>query len=161
MAEDKKKKPTIEESSEILVRVAGQDIPGSKSIYSGLTRIKGISWSISNAVCNNLNLKKNKKFFEVDKITIQKIEKELENLKVPGFLKNRRADFDSGDDVHLLGVKLDMRKEFDIKRLRQIKSYRGIRHALKLPVRGQRTRSHFRKSGITIGVKKPKTGKKG
>ena len=52
---------------------------------------------------------------------------------------------------------LDIKKEFDIKRLREIKSYRGIRHSAKLPSRGQRTRSHFRKKGIAMGVKRKKT----
>jgi small subunit ribosomal protein S13 len=49
-----------------------------------------------------------------------------------------------------------MKKEFDIKRLRKIKSYRGIRHASKLPVRGQRTRANFRRKGHAVGVKRKK-----
>jgi small subunit ribosomal protein S13 len=47
-----------------------------------------------------------------------------------------------------------MKRDFDIKRLREIKSYRGIRHALKQPSRGQRTRSHFRSKKKAMGVKK-------
>jgi len=50
---------------------------------------------------------------------------------------------------------LKLRKEFDIKRLKKVKSYRGMRHAFGLPVRGQRTRSHFRK-GRSVGVQKKK-----
>jgi small subunit ribosomal protein S13 len=161
MAEEKKKKPMMEESNEILVRIAGQDIPGSKNLYSGLTRVKGISWVVSKIVCNNLGLDKKMKVSDLDKASVQNIEKELENLNAPDFVKNRRGDFDSGKDMHLLGIKLDMRKEFDIKRLKKIKSYRGTRHTMKLPVRGQRTRSNFRKVGIAVGVKKPKIGKKG
>ena len=49
---------------------------------------------------------------------------------------------------------LDIQKEFDIKRLKKIKSYRGLRHAQGLPVRGQRTRSHFRKKGGAVSVRK-------
>jgi len=49
-----------------------------------------------------------------------------------------------------------MQKEFDIKRFRKMKSYRGLRHANKLPVRGQRTRSNFRAKGKTVGVRKKK-----
>ena len=41
-------------------------------------------------------------------------------------------------------VSLKLRKEFDLKRLKKIKSYKGIRHSLGLPVRGQRTRSNAR-----------------
>ena len=156
-----KKKQPVEEETEFLIRISGQDIPGSKNLYVGLVRIKGVSWNIANALCYKLKLDKNMKVSQLNKLEIQKIEKALEKLDVPDFIKNRRNDFDSGESMHLLGVKLDMRKEFDIKKLKQIRSYRGMRHSLKLPVRGQRTRSNFRKSGIAMGVKKPKIGKKG
>jgi small subunit ribosomal protein S13 len=53
-----------------------------------------------------------------------------------------------------------MVKEFDIKRMKQIKSYKGMRHSLKQPVRGQRTRSHFRTTGVAVGVKKGGGAKK-
>ncbi|HDD46536.1 MAG TPA: 30S ribosomal protein S13, partial [Candidatus Aenigmarchaeota archaeon] len=43
--------------------------------------------------------------------------------------------------------------KLDINFMKKIKTYKGIRHALGLPVRGQRTRSSFRK-GRTIGVKR-------
>ena len=155
-----KKKHILEESNEILVRILGYDIPGSRNLYSGLTRIKGVSWSISNALCNELEMKKTQKIHELSKEDIKKIEEALSSLKIPGFIKNRRADLDTGEDQHLFGIDLDMRKEFDIKRLKKIKSYKGVRHSLKLPVRGQRTRSNFRKVGIAVGVKKPKIGKK-
>jgi small subunit ribosomal protein S13 len=39
-----------------------------------------------------------------------------------------------------------LRKEFDIKRLKKIKAYRGVRHSAHLPVRGQRTKANFRKN---------------
>ena len=44
--------------------------------------------------------------------------------------------------------------EIDIKKMIKMKSYKGTRHTSGLPVRGQRTRSHFRKSGVAMGVKK-------
>lgn len=156
-----KKKSIIEEEHEALVRILGQDIPANKNVYAGLTRIKGVSWSTSNIICIKLGLDKKTRISELGKEQIQKIEDALKKLDVSGHLKNRNKDSDTGEARHLLGVDLDMRKEFDIKRLKQIKSYKGLRHALKLPVRGQRTRSNFRKSGIAVGVKKPKMGKKG
>jgi small subunit ribosomal protein S13 len=154
-----KKRPELssrekELESEILVRIFGYDIPGSKNIYAGLTRIKGISWTISNAVCLKLKLPRNKKIGELTKPEIQKIEEFLENLPVYNFLKNRRSDVETGETAHYFSADLEMKRDFDIKRLREIKSYRGIRHALKQPVRGQRTRSHFRKKGRAMGVKK-------
>jgi small subunit ribosomal protein S13 len=151
---EKPKKHEEREEHEMLVRILGYDIPGSKNLYTGLIRIKGISWAISNAVCIKLGFPKNKKVSELSKPDIQKIENFLETLPVYDFLKNRRTDIETGKTEHFFGTDLDMKRDFDIKRLREIKSYRGIRHALKQPVRGQRTRSHFRKKARAMGVKK-------
>ena len=81
---------------------------------------------------------------------------EIENPRIPDFMKNRRRDMDTGETKHLSTNNLDLRKEFDIKRLKKIRSYRGLRHAKGLPVRGQRTKSHFRtrgKKNKAVGVK--------
>ncbi|HLF53794.1 MAG TPA: 30S ribosomal protein S13 [Candidatus Nanoarchaeia archaeon] len=155
---EKTEKPRRPEPSrienEMLVRILGFDIPGSKNLYSGLIRIKGISWTIANAACLKLGYPKNKKVADLSKEDIQKIEDFLKALPVYDFLKNRRADPETGQTSHFFGTDLEMKRDFDIKRLRGIKSYRGIRHALKQPTRGQRTRSHFRKTGVAMGVKK-------
>lgn len=148
------KRPQIEETNEVLVRILGYDIPGSKNLIVGLTRIKGVSWAISNAVCLKLNMSKAKKISELSKAEIQQIESFLKNPQVYDFLKNRRLDRESGETKHYFGSDLDIKREFDIKRLKEIKSYKGLRHALKLPVRGQRTRSHFRNKGVAMGVKR-------
>lgn len=151
---ENKRPPHLEEKNEVIVRILGQDIPGSKNLYVGLTHIKGVSWSIANVACIKLNLDRKKRIKDLDKKEIERIENFLKTLDTYVFLMNRRADFDTGDNRHLLGTDLDVRKEFDIKRLKKIKSYRGNRHALGQPVRGQSTRSHFRKSGVAVGVKK-------
>ena len=97
----------------------------------------------------------------MSKDEIVKIEEFLKAGKFPKFLLNRRNDFTTGKDSHLFGNDLELSEELDIKRLKKIKSYRGIRHATGQPVRGQRTKSHFRKNKA-IGVqKKAKPGKKG
>ena len=73
------------------------------------------------------------------------------------FLLNRRKDFESGLDKHLSSTDLELQRDFDIKRLKKIKSYRGIRHAAGQPVRGQRTKAHFRKNrGKSVGIKSKK-----
>lgn len=146
----------IEELPETLIRIFGYDIPGSKNIYTGLTNIKGISWAVSNAICIKLNLPRFKKISELSKEEIQKIEAFLNELPIPNFLKNRRFDPETGEMKHFLGTELDLTKEFDIKRLMKIKSYRGIRHSTGQPTRGQKTRSHFRdrKNKQMVGFKK-------
>lgn len=160
-AKEKKKFVPQEEKNEILVRIFGYDIPGSRNIFSGLTRIKGISWTISNAVCLKLGYPRTKKISELTNEDITKIEEFLKNINVYNFLKNRRSDVETGVTSHLYGTDLDMKKEFDIKRLKEIKSYKGIRHSLGQPVRGQRTRSHFRKNRkVSGGIKKVAAPKK-
>ena len=152
--DEKKRKFEEENKAEFLVRILGYDIPGSRGLMTGLLRIKGISWAISNAVCLKLNMPKNKKISDLSKVEIQQIEAFLRDLKVYDFMKNRRFDIETGETKHIFGSDLDVKREFDIKRLKEIKSYRGLRHSLRLPTRGQRTRSHFRSKGNSMGVKK-------
>jgi len=167
---EKEKKPEIVYAS--LVRILQTDIPGHKKVLAGLTYIKGVSWSISNAICKILKIDSDKKVMDLDKKEIGKIEDFLKNPRLPKFLLNRRKDFKTGKDSHILTTQLDITKEFDIRRLKKIRSYRGLRHALGQPTRGQRTRSHFRAKGKkkAVGVikkkvkeaarKKPEGGKK-
>ena len=144
---------------ENLVRIFSTDIPGNKNVFSGLTRIKGISYAMSGAACHKLGIDKMKKIKDLNKEEIEKISKFLENPTIPGFLLNRNKDREIGENKHLIGTDLSLQKEFDIKRLKKIRSYRGLRHATGQPVRGQRTKSHFRKNK-TVGVmKKAKAGK--
>lgn len=146
-----------EKREDRVVRILSRDIEGKMSVYSGLAKIKGISWAISNAICKKLDLDKNKKIGSLTEEEIKKITAFIKNTELPPYLLNRARDFESGEDKHLIGSDLELRKEFDIKRLKKIKSYRGLRHSSKLPLRGQRTKGNFRpnrkKGG---GIKKKK-----
>ena len=142
-----------------VVRIMSKDMEGKTKVYSGLAKIKGISWSMSNAICNSLKIDKNRKIGSLTEEEMKKISDFVKNPKVPSFLLNRRKDFETGENKHLQGSDLELKQEFDIKRLKKIKSYRGLRHMSNLPSRGQRTRSNFRKnrrrgSGIKKKVKK-------
>jgi small subunit ribosomal protein S13 len=141
-----------------IIRITSTDIPGSKKILVGLTYIKGISWAMSNAICNVLKIDNNRKILSLTKDEIQEISDFIKNPKVPSFLMNRRKDRETGESAHLITSDLDIKKEFDIKRHKKIRSYRGIRHMLGQPVRGQRTKSHFRKNK-TVGVMKKSVAK--
>ena len=144
-----------------LIRLGEADLPGDKSIYHALRRIKGVSYSLSNAVLKTLKIDKNIKVNDLKKEDLDRIKEVIDNpkkFKIYTWLLNRRRDYDTGEDLHLTGSQLNLRKQFDVKRLIGIRSYRGMRHATNQPVRGQRTRSHFRK-GAAVGVKRKK-GKK-
>ncbi len=138
-----------------IIRIMQKDIEGRTNIYPGLTKIKGVSWSLSNAVCIKMGLDKNRKIESLTESEIKKLEEFLKNPDIPKFLKNRQRDFETGRDEHLIGSNLELRKEFDIKRMKKIKSYKGYRHVAGLPVRGQRTKAHFRKNRSKgAGIKK-------
>jgi small subunit ribosomal protein S13 len=133
-----------EKREERLVRILSKDIEGKMKTYVGLTKIKGISWTFSNAVCKALKLDKNKTIGALTEEEIQKITDFIKNPILPNHILNRRKDIETGTEKHLTGTDLDLRKDFDIKRLKKIKSYRGLRHTAGLPSRGQRTKAHFR-----------------
>jgi len=142
-----------------IVRVINADILGSKQLHHGLTAISGVGFSFSAAICNVFNLDFYRKIGTLTDEEIKQIEDAIKNpskYDIPYHLYNRRKDIETGLDKHLMGSELKLSREFDIKRLKRIKSYRGIRHALGLPVRGQKTRSNFRK-GKTVGVSKKRT----
>ena len=70
---------------------------------------------------------------------------------------------EDGKDFHLLTGNLSFAEENDVKRLKKIRSYRGIRHGQGLPVRGQKTKANFRKNKgkVSLGVAKKSSSKAG
>ncbi len=73
----------------------------------------------------------------------------------PVWMLNRRKDLELGEDRHLITSDLTFTQDNDIKMLKKIRSYKGVRHILGQPVRGQRTKSNFRKNKgkVHLGVK--------
>jgi len=157
MAEENKKHQRKEENDVTLVRVLGKDIRGDKKLGAALTQIGGISWTLGNAICKILKLDRGQRIQDVDKDEMGKIEAFIKNPQVPAFLKNRQNDLETGEDMHVSGADLKLRKEFDIKRMKKIRSYKGIRHTANLPVRGQRTKGNFRRNrGKSVAAAKKK-----
>ena len=163
MAEELKKQgmENVEKKHEIreIVRMLSVDIPGDRNVYTGLTRIKGVSWGLSNAVCRILKIGRGKKIGELSEEEVKMISDFIKSPKLPKFLLNRRNDIEEGADSHRIGTELEMTREFDIKRLKKMKCYKGVRHSQGQPVRGQKTRSHFRKNKIGGIMKKLKKAK--
>ncbi len=149
-----------------LVRIATTDLDGAKPIYHSLTKIKGISYMFSNFVIHAAGIERKKKTGLLTDSEIKRIEDVLKSpmeYRAPSWILNRRKDFATGKDFHLIGSDLSFTQDNDIKIMKKIKSYKGVRHILGLPARGQRTKSNFRKNkGKVMGVKKrtgAKTGK--
>jgi small subunit ribosomal protein S13 len=153
--EIQKQKTDEKKYEEKLIRILSKDIEGGLKVYVGLTKIKGISWSLANAICKSLNINKERKIGSLSKEEIEKINEFIKKPKMPIYLFNRKSDIETGENKHLVGSDLELQKELDIGRLKKIKSYRGFRHAVGLPLRGQRTKSHFRRNKRkSVGIKK-------
>ena len=145
------------------VRVSGVILDGGKELSQAITSIRGIGMRTAKITTKKLGYKKGKKLGSLTDKDIEKLEEKIENLKTitPEWMLNKQKEPNTGETTHLIGPDLDMSLREDITRQQKIKSYKGIRHSLHLPVRGQRTRSSFRK-GATLGVvrKKAMPGKK-
>ena len=143
-----------------IVRIVNTDLKGEKQLLYGLTKIKGVSIMYANAACRLAGINPQKKVGNLEEAEVAKLDKIIaqpgEN-GMPTWMLNRRFDPESGEDAHLLGGDIKFTTEQDIKKMKKIKSVKGIRHALRLTVRGQKTKSNFRKNkGKVSGVKKKK-----
>ena len=147
------------------VRIANTDLDGNKPIGNSLTKIKGVGFMLSNAICNAAGIQKTKKtgyLTDSESSKIDDVIKEPSRFNLPSWLFNRRKDPEDNSDRHLTGTTLTFTQDNDIKMMKKIKSYKGIRHSLGLPVRGQRTRSNFRKNkGKVMGVRRKEGTKAG
>jgi len=143
-----------------IVRIADTDLKGEKTILYAMKKIKGVDVMYANMALSVAGVDKTRKTGELMDSEIKKIEDALKNpdkYNVPNWLINRRKDYETGDDKHLLGADLDFEKDSDLKRMKKNKSYKGLRHQWGLTVRGQRTKSNFRKNkGKGLGVKRKK-----
>ncbi len=108
-----------------MARIAGVDLPQNKRLEIALTYIYGIGKSTAMKILKDTGIDPAKKVKDLTNEEVAKLRKEIENnYKVEGALRTEIA--------------------MNIKRLKDIKCYRGIRHIRGLPVRGQRTRTNAR-----------------
>ncbi|MDP3989846.1 MAG: 30S ribosomal protein S13 [archaeon] len=148
------------ENFKYIVRIANVDIPGEKQVRIALTKIKGIGTNLADVLCTLAGINKSAKtgnLSDKDIASLNTIVSDPLKHGLPTWFVNRRKDYETGETTHLITGKLQFTQDNDLKRLKKIKTLRGARHQKGLTVRGQRTRSNFRKSkGKVIGVKKKK-----
>ena len=134
----------------------GTDMQGTlKTIYA-LTKIKGISLRLSNAILKKAGVNPDLRVGFITENEVNKIEeiiKEPTKYGLPHWLFNRRKDAETGKDTHLISADLMLKTKMDIDQAKDIRSWRGYRHAYGLKVRGQRTKTTGR-AGKSLGVKK-------
>jgi len=138
-----------------IVRLANTDIDGKKAVAQGLTTIKGVGAHMSVLIIDETGIDRSTKMGNLTDAQIEKIQIALGNItkNAPVWMLNRRKDYDTGKDIHLIGPEIDMRLRDEINIMKKIRSYRGIRHERGLSVRGQRTRANNRR-GLALGVSK-------
>jgi len=106
------------------MRILGIDIPDHEPLRIGLTRIYGIGQANAAKLISQAKLDPNKRVKDLTKSEASALIKALDGFEIEGDLRKRVTD--------------------NIARLKAIGAYRGIRHILNLPVRGQRTRTNAR-----------------
>lgn len=106
------------------MRIAGTNIPDNKRLDTALGYLYGVGVSLAQKILNEVNIPKEKK---VKDLTPQEA----------GYLR---------EAVEKYPIEGELRRQImlNIKRLKDIKSYRGLRHIKGLPVRGQRTKTNSR-----------------
>ena len=143
-----------------IVRLANTDLDGKKQILVAMKKIKGVDVMFANAVLSLAKVDKTKKAGDLTDVEVQKISQVLQkpsDVGLPEWLQNRQKDLETGDTFHITGPNLGLQKDDDIKRMKKTKSYKGLRHQWGLTVRGQRTKSNFRRNkGKTASVKRKK-----
>lgn len=145
-----------------VVRLVKTDLDGTKKVAFALLKIPGINIRFANSILRAAQIDPSLRLGELNESQIQKIEEILQNPvkhNIPYWMVNRVKDPQSGKHIHICGSDLFLKFKEDIDTMRRIKSWKGIRHALNLKVRGQHTRTTTR-GGATVGVsrKKVKSG---
>lgn len=121
-----------------MARIAGVDLPRDKRVVVGLTYIFGIGPTTSAEILRKLSINESTRIRDLSEADVAKLRETIDReYQVEG----------------------DLRREvsMNIKRLQEINAYRGMRHRLNLPSRGQRTRTNAR---TKRGARKTVPGKK-
>jgi small subunit ribosomal protein S13 len=152
---ESKKDKEHDDDFKYIVRIANSDIDGNKPVVNALTAIKGVGDRVAEIIMNKTQLPRNEKIGNLPDEDIEELAKHVLDfaIETPGWLLNQQRDVWTGEDIHIFGSEMDMRRQDDINTLKKIRCYRGIRHEKGQKVRGQRTKAHGR-SGLTVGVVK-------
>ncbi|MBU4369566.1 30S ribosomal protein S13 [Patescibacteria group bacterium] len=108
-----------------MARIVGVNLPSNKRTEIGLTYIFGIGRNTSNKILKQTKINPDKRVKDLTTSEIEQLRKVIENkCRTEGTLKRDISG--------------------NIKRLKEIGCYRGLRHTVHLPVRGQRTKTNSR-----------------
>ena len=140
------------------MRISGTDIRGDKQALNGLTKIRGIGNRMADIVLKKAGIPSSLYIGLLSEEQVKKIDEIIDDpvkFGIPRWYVNHVKDRASGKDIHLTGSKLALYDRNDIDRLKKLRTYRGVKHAVGHKVRGQRTKSTGR-GGRAIGVSRRK-----
>ncbi len=146
-----------------IIRIADTDLDGTLKVSHALSRIKGIGMSLANAILRKVGIDPNVRLGYLPEERVKKIEEIIKSPLghgIPSWMLNRAKSPEAGEGLHFVGSDLILRTKMDVDLMKQIKSWRGYRHAYGLKVRGQKTRTTGR-AGRAVGVKKKEQPSKG
>ncbi len=151
--EPKKDEVKHDENFKYIVRLVNTDVDGEKPTVIGLQSVKGVGGRVAEIIVNRAGVSRTVKIGDLPDDKIEQLEKLITGYSdyAPAWAMNRQLDLETGDDMHIVGVDLDVRRKDDINLMKMIRSYKGVRHEDGQKVRGQRTRSNGR-TGLTLGV---------
>lgn len=141
-----------------IVRIADTDIPGNLTLAWGLARIKGVGYNMAIAICRKLGYDPSMLIGYLTDEDVKRLSDVIKNplgFEFPSWVLNRRRDYETGQDIHLVSSELIFYARQDIDREIKMRSWKGMRHALGYKVRGQRTHTTGR-IGPTVGVARKK-----
>jgi len=144
-----------------IIRIAGTDLDGTLKLNHALSKINGVGTTLANAITRKANINPNQRIGYITETEKTKIEDIIQNPTkhgIPPHMLNRQKDTETGENKHLTGADLALQIKTDIEQTKNLKSWRGFRHAYGLRVRGQHTRTTGRK-GKAMGVKKKEIAK--
>lgn len=144
----------------VFFRKLRTQIDGNAKVEHGLTQIRGIGKRFAQVIVRIAGIDPNQRIGAISEKDLNRIEEIILDPitnGIPNWMVNRPKDLRTGEDLHIIGNKLEITIKRDVDRMKKIKSYKGIRHHLRLKVRGQRTRSTGR-HGLVVGVMRRKKG---
>ncbi len=160
--EGKEKKERKSENLLEIVRLMATDLNGKIKIRDSLRKIKGINFATTKLICQKAGINPDKitgKITDEEKKKIEEFIKNPEKFGIPDYMFNLRNNPDTGKSEHLTGADLQIKLRNTINQKKKLGSYVGLRHREGLPVRGQRTKSSFRKSK-SVGVSRQRLKQK-
>ncbi len=147
----------------VFFRKLRSQIDGNAKIEYGLTQVRGIGRRFAQAIVIVSGLDSNIRIGAIQEKDLNRIEEIILNpikYNIPVWMLNRKKDLRTGENLHVIGNQLEISVKRDIDRMKRIKSYKGVRHHLRLKVRGQKTKSTGR-HGLVVGVMRRNLRKKG